>query len=432
MHNKSRQRKRGIHDANDKNVDSRRLLLTYSDTHLRMLSRRATSIVSIFLQSFVVPRARSVVFFTSSSMSNNIVSSAHPPIVRVRSSSDSSSTKPVPEGKRMRHSLAMQNSHTLCSTCDGEGSVLHKQRHTKKAKLAYKRAKAQAEKEGKVFTPPPPAPLRYQSCTACHGTGLVRNLGENHSIIAATATSTSTGMDHDRNRFHVAIIGGGIGGIALALALQHRGISYTVYERDASFNERRQGYGLTMQQGARALKSLGFDDHYYDSITSYNNDDSKINEKSKDMLGIHSKRHIVHKIDGTVVGSWGMKVWGASKSKNQSANQRQNAHISRQELRRLLMKQVNPGNIQWSHKLQSYEEDDTCVRIKFHLGNSGIFETNADILVGADGIRSSVRKQKIGDDISPLRYLGCIVILGIVATPKSDLLDGETGERSYD
>ena len=39
----------------------------------------------------------------------------------------------------------------------------------------------------------------------------------------------------------VAIIGCGIGGAALALALQQRGIRAKVYERDASFDCRKQG-----------------------------------------------------------------------------------------------------------------------------------------------------------------------------------------------
>ena len=44
----------------------------------------------------------------------------------------------------------------------------------------------------------------------------------------------------------VAIVGGGIGGPALALALQKVGItSVAVFERDASHDERSQGYGLT-------------------------------------------------------------------------------------------------------------------------------------------------------------------------------------------
>ncbi|MEQ8238354.1 MAG: hypothetical protein RIA69_04035, partial [Cyclobacteriaceae bacterium] len=44
---------------------------------------------------------------------------------------------------------------------------------------------------------------------------------------------------------HVAIIGGGIGGVALAVACLHRRIPFTLYERDSDFNARSQGYGLT-------------------------------------------------------------------------------------------------------------------------------------------------------------------------------------------
>ncbi len=47
-----------------------------------------------------------------------------------------------------------------------------------------------------------------------------------------------------------------------------------------------------------------------------------------------------------------------------------------------------------------------------------------DILVGADGIWSRVRKCMYGqnetaEDPSPLRYLQCMVILGIAPTPTS-------------
>jgi hypothetical protein len=49
----------------------------------------------------------------------------------------------------------------------------------------------------------------------------------------------------------VGIMGGGIGGIALALACQRMGkgeLHATVFEKDVSFNARSQGYGLTVQQ----------------------------------------------------------------------------------------------------------------------------------------------------------------------------------------
>ena len=41
----------------------------------------------------------------------------------------------------------------------------------------------------------------------------------------------------------VAVVGGGIGGAAVALALQQRGIAVRVYERDGSFRSARRGTG---------------------------------------------------------------------------------------------------------------------------------------------------------------------------------------------
>ena len=55
----------------------------------------------------------------------------------------------------------------------------------------------------------------------------------------------SVDADDDADIINVAVIGGGIGGFALALALQKRGMtSVRVFERDQSFDERRQGYGV--------------------------------------------------------------------------------------------------------------------------------------------------------------------------------------------
>ena len=44
---------------------------------------------------------------------------------------------------------------------------------------------------------------------------------------------------------HVAIIGGGIGGLSLAIALHHRGISLTIYEQASEFGEVGAGVSFT-------------------------------------------------------------------------------------------------------------------------------------------------------------------------------------------
>lgn len=70
-----------------------------------------------------------------------------------------------------------------------------------------------------------------------------------------------------------------------------------------------------------------------------------------------------------------------------------------------------------------------------HISPFGEIETiteDCSILVGADGIRSSVRRMKIDDTVSPLKYLGCIVILGITESPISPLTDGETVFQTAD
>ncbi|WP_026343020.1 NAD(P)/FAD-dependent oxidoreductase [Nocardia sp. BMG111209] len=52
------------------------------------------------------------------------------------------------------------------------------------------------------------------------------------------------------SRFTVAVVGAGLGGLALAQALRHRGIDVTVYERDTALNTRRQGYRLHLDPRA--------------------------------------------------------------------------------------------------------------------------------------------------------------------------------------
>src|SRR5690606_8168239 len=87
---------------------------------------------------------------------------------------------------------------------------------------------------------------------------------------------------------HVSIIGAGIGGVALAVACFHRGIPFTIYERDNSFESRAQGYGLTLQQASKALQGFGI----------LNLD-----------KGIVSTRHVVHDTNGKIVAEWGMRKW---------------------------------------------------------------------------------------------------------------------------
>ena len=242
---------------------------------------------------------------------------------------------------------------TICKECNGTGKI--KQRIRKKTS------------QNIILKP----------CLNCSGSGLI--------------TSEKQVVSNTEEFPHIAIIGGGIGGTALAVACLHRGIPFTIYERDSNFNSRSQGYGLTLQQASKAMEGFG------------------ISNLEK---GIVSTKHIVHTPKGKIVAEWGMRKW--LENSIQKTSKKTNIHIARQSIRQALIEQL-PSNesIKWGHKLLHLtESNQNKIDLTFEV-NGKIETTTADLVVGADGIRSSVRNLIIGKEKFPLRYLGCMVILGI-------------------
>lgn len=266
---------------------------------------------------------------------------------------------------------------TVCQNCKGQGKKNRKQ--TKKSLIQQEIIVSKNEQI---------------SCKKCLGSGLI-------------ASANFPQIDAE-NYPNIAIIGGGIGGVALAVACLHRGIPFTLFERDKSFSDRSQGYGLTLQQASKAMKSFGI---------------KSLKE------GIVSSKHIVHTTEGNIIGEWGMRKWMPSNTKK--SQKQTNIHISRQSLRLALLEQLGGHNsVQWGHQLLDFKESDTKIDLSFQV-NGEIKNVQTDILVGADGIRSSVRKLLLGEEILPLRYLDCMVILGICSLKslkniESPLLDGAT------
>mmetsp|Transcript_52726 Transcript_52726/g.120146 ORF Transcript_52726/g.120146 Transcript_52726/m.120146 type:complete len:799 (+) Transcript_52726:70-2466(+) len=237
----------------------------------------------------------------------------------------------------------------------------------------------------------------------------------------------------------VVIMGGGLGGLALGVGLQQRGIPFVVLERDAHVNARSQGYGLTLQQGAKAARALGIL--------------SACRSAGVTQPGEAGFLHQSFRYDGLSLGTHGGRSRGqgqpqkrpdtAAKSKDSKRHQsadtssghRQNLLLRRQALRCALLEKLQPENIRWnttvravshlpkeSSGLEGPDALPAHARLCLHLrnvdntvgadselsaedkpglhsdpntGNSRGDEPGdiifASVLVGADGIRSSTR-----------------------------------------
>lgn len=201
------------------------------------------------------------------------------------------------------------------------------------------------------------------------------------------------------NGLRVGIVGGGLSGLACALALrlkdESRSIvsSIKVYERDRVFADRRQGFGLTLTNNPKGpLAALGLLD---DCISG----------------NCPSTCHYVFTPSGGVLGYYG-RAFKGDREETYDSNRVGNLRIPRQHLRMLLLNKLDPGTIRWSCQIKDYQETETGVRIEFENGEVD----EVDVLVGADGFNSAVRrlrddKARVADTAPS--YLGICVVLGL-------------------
>jgi salicylate hydroxylase len=181
----------------------------------------------------------------------------------------------------------------------------------------------------------------------------------------------------------VAIIGGGIGGLAAALALRHRGIEATVYERSASLGE--IGAGLNLSPNAlKALRALGV-------------------EEAAIAIGWATKRQLVrswrsgriitrHDRAGDFVARFGAMP----------------LTIHRADLLDILRHALPDASIRRGALCTGVAGDDNGAQASFADGSA----IEADVIVGADGIHSTVRTSLFGPDAP--RFTGCVCWRGLV------------------
>ena len=181
----------------------------------------------------------------------------------------------------------------------------------------------------------------------------------------------------------VAVIGGGLGGAAAALALHRRGLEVEIYEKVPELSE--IGAGLNLSPNAlKAFRYLGVEDAAVD--IGFQAEDQVIRSYRSGRVLARQRR------DGEVVKRFGATFLS----------------IHRADLLDIFVAALPDDTVRLDAACTVTETTGTGAVAHFADGSS----VEADIVVGADGIHSAVRSSLFGDDDS--RFTGCICWRGLV------------------
>lgn len=188
----------------------------------------------------------------------------------------------------------------------------------------------------------------------------------------------------------IAIVGAGIGGLTLALALRRRGLSADVYEQAPELREIGAAVALSAN-ATRELERLGC----LDAIAALSCQPSELIWRGwNDDCRVAS--FPVAK-EGAYWARFGAPYFG----------------IHRADLQRVLGTAHGPDRLHLGHRLIAIENEGERISLQFANGHS----VAADVLVGADGVRSQVRRFVAGEELAA--YSGTSAFRGIV--PVRDL-----------
>ena len=187
------------------------------------------------------------------------------------------------------------------------------------------------------------------------------------------------------------VVGGGIGGLTAALALGRGGVEVAVFERAPELRE--IGAGISLWANAtRALKGLGV----YEEVRAAG----------------------AAEIGGELRTWRGEMLTRIPAEDLRARFGEANLAVHRADLQGALFSSLPPGTVRLGAEFTGFEQEGEGVVARFADGR----EERGDLLVGADGIHSSVRAHLFGQ--SEPRYAGYTAWRGIAGAGNGSLPEG--------
>lgn len=175
----------------------------------------------------------------------------------------------------------------------------------------------------------------------------------------------------------IAVLGAGLGGLTVAGLFQRAGFPVTVYEQTPSFS--RIGAGIILgANAAKVLRRLELERGLVETGIRPDAFVSRAWDTGETTWELYFDAEINARFDGPFV------------------------NIRRADLHRLLQGALAPGTIRFGHRIAGIDEASEGLRLAFENGATA----EADVAIGADGIRSKVREIILGAE-EP-RFIGRI------------------------
>lgn len=183
----------------------------------------------------------------------------------------------------------------------------------------------------------------------------------------------------------IVVVGAGLGGLSAAGFLQRAGFIVNIYEQAPSFS--RLGAGIILSANVtKALRRLDVEDALV-------------------AVGIKPHCYVSRSWD---TGDTMYEITFDAESEARFGGPYLNIH--RGDLHAVLERVVTPGTIAFNHRLVGLKETGDIVELAFENG----VRVEADVVVGADGIRSKVREHLFGEE--PPRFAKAVAQRAIFPT----------------